>query len=218
MQVVTTNNTNWDELINHMKEGNPIIIPTDTNYALACFPDSIEAIDKIFLYKKRKKNKPLSLFFLDPNDWEKYGDTENKNLLKLIVGKFWPGPLNIIIKKKVFDYDYMLNNGETIALGCVSNPSWRKFMSNLNGKAIGMTSSNISGTADDILVTEEIAFNHMKNKVKYFLESKQPIKNTKSSTIITIKNGGVEVLREGDISTATLTDYLHKEGYSVNGK
>ena len=170
MQVVTTNNINWDELINHMKKGNPIIIPTDTNYALACFPDSIEAIDKIFLYKKRKKNKPLSLFFLDPNDWEKYGDTENKNLLKLIVGKFWPGPLNIIIKKKVFDYDYMLNNGETIALGCISNPSWRNFMNNLNGKAIGMTSSNISGTVDDILVTEEIAFNHMRNKVKYFVE------------------------------------------------
>ena len=64
MHVVTDNNANWNELINHMKEGNPIIIPSDTNYTLACFPDSIEAIDKIFLYKKRKKDKPLSLFFL----------------------------------------------------------------------------------------------------------------------------------------------------------
>ena len=112
----------------------------------------------------------------------------------------------------------MLNNSETIALGCISNPSWRNFMSNLNGKAIGITSSNISGTVDDTLVTKEIAFSQMGNKVKYFLESKQPIKNTKSSTIIAIKNDGVEVLREGDISTATLTDYLNKEGYSVNGK
>lgn len=217
MQVITDSNTNWNKVIDHMKDGNPIIVPSDTNYILACFPDSIEAIDKIFLYKNRKKDKPLSLFFLDPNDWDKYGEAENKHLLKLITEKFWPGPLNIIIKKKVFDYDYMLNNSETIALGCISNSSWRNFMSNLNGKAIGITSSNISGTVDDTLVTKEIAFSQMGNKVRYFLESKQPIENTKSSTIIAIKNDGVEVLREGDISTEILTTYLHKEGYFVNG-
>jgi len=218
MQVVTDNNTNWGELINHMEEGNPIIIPTDTNYNLACFPDSIEAIDKIFLYKKRKKDKPLSLFFLDPSDWEKYGDAHNKNLMRLIVEKFWPGPLNIVLNKKSFAYDYMLNNSDTISLGCISNPSWRKFMSNLQGKAIGITSSNISGMVDDTLVTKEIAFNHMGNKVKYFLESKQSIKTTKSSTIIAIENDGIRILREGDISTKILRNYLQKEGYSVNGK
>jgi len=218
MQVITDNNTNFKDLILHMREGNPIIIPTDTNYNLACFPDSIEAIDKIFLYKKRKKDKPLSLFFLDPNDWEKYGYAENKELLNLIIDKFWPGPLNIVLKKKISNYDYMLNNSDTISLGCVSNPSWRSFMSNLNGNAIGITSSNISGMADDALVTKEMALDHMNNKIEYLLESKQPIKTTKSSTIIAIENDGIKILRDGDISIEMLTDLLHKEGYSVNGK
>lgn len=40
-------------------------------------------------------------------------------------------------------------------------------MSNLNGKAIGITSSNISGTVDDTLVTKEIAFSQMGNNVKF---------------------------------------------------
>ena len=218
MQVITGNNTNLKNLVLHMKKGNPIIIPTDTNYNLACFPDSIEAIDKIFLYKKRKKDKPLSLFFLDPSDWEKYGYAENKDLMNLIVKKFWPGPLNIVLKKKISNYDYMLNNSDTISLGCVNNPSWRNFMKNLDGSAIGITSSNISGMADDTLVTKEIALDHMKNKIQYFIESKDPIKTTKSSTIIAIENDGIKILRDGDISTEVLTEFLHKEGYSVNGK
>lgn len=218
MQIIIDNNSNFKDLIIHMKKGNPIIIPTDTNYNLACFPDSIEAINKIFLYKKRKKDKPLSLFFLDPNDWEKYGHVENKNLMNLIVKNFWPGPLNIVIDKKNSNYDYMLNNSNTISLGCVSNPSWRNFMKNLDGGAIGITSSNISGMADDTLVTKEIALDHMNNKIQYLIESKHPIKTTKSSTIIAVKNDGIEILREGDISTEMLTKFLHKKGYSVNGE
>lgn len=218
MQVITDNNTNYKDLILHMKKGNPIILPTDTNYNLACFPDSIEAIDKIFLYKKRKKDKPLSLFFLNPNDWDKYGYADNRNLMNSIVKEFWPGPLNIVLKKKNSNYDYMLNNSDTISLGCISNPSWRNFMENLDGNAIGITSSNISGMADDTLVTKEIALEHMKNKIQYLIESKHLIKTTKSSTIIAIKTNGIKILREGDISTEILTEFLQKEGYSVDRK
>lgn len=218
MQVITDNNANYKDIIVHMKKGNPIIVPTDTNYNLACFPDSIEAINKIFLYKKRKKDKPLSLFFLNPNDWEKYGYADNKDLMHLLVKKFWPGPLNIVLKKKNSGYDYMLNSSDTISLGCISNPSWRNFMKNLDGNAIGITSSNISGMADDTLVTKEIALNHMKNKVKYLIESNNPINTTKSSTIIAIKTDGIKILREGDISSEILTEFLKKEGYFIYDK
>lgn len=203
-----------DKVIRCMENGNPIILPTDTNYNLACLPESFEAIDKIFYYKKRPKNKPLSLFFFNPEDWNKYGICENNEIMQLLIEKFWPGPLNIIINKKNNKYDYMLNGMNSIALGCISNPTWRRFMQAL-GRPIAITSANISGTADDMLVTEEIAIEQMSASVEYFIKSKKPITASKSSTIVIVTKKGVKILREGDIDKKMLNNSLMERGYYV---
>ena len=203
-----------DKVVQCMEAGNPVIIPTDTNYNLACFPESSEAIDKIFLYKKRPKDKPLSLFFLKPEDWTKYGVCENEEIMQLLIEKFWPGPLNIIVKKKDNKYDYMLNGMDSIALGCISNPTWRIFMQALR-RPVAITSANISGTVDDMLVTEEIAIEQMGISVEYFIKSQKPITTSKSSTIVIVTKKGVKILREGDIDRTMLDDVLRERGYCV---
>lgn len=203
-----------DKVVQCMEAGNPVIIPTDTNYNLACFPESSEAIDKIFYYKKRPKNKPLSLFFLKPEDWRKYGFCENDEVMQLLIEKFWPGPLNIIVNKKDSSYDYMLNGMDSIALGCISNPTWRTFMQALR-RPVAITSANISGTVDDMLVTEEIAIEQMGTSVEYFIKSQKPITASKSSTIVIVTKKGVKILREGDIDRETLNRALIERGYCV---
>lgn len=45
-----------------------MIVPTDTNYNLCSLPNNDLCIDKIFEYKKRSKDKPLSLFIDKPED------------------------------------------------------------------------------------------------------------------------------------------------------
>lgn len=215
MKIITKLENDITNILEHMRENHPIIIPTDTNYNLACIPDSKEAIDKIFIYKQRPKNKPLSLFFLEPEDWKKYGTCRNEKLMKLLITEFWPGPLNIVIDKKDTKYDYMLNNADTIALGCISNPTWRKFMGYMGGKPIAITSANISGTVDDMLVTKDIAVSQLGNCVDYFLESEQPINTSKSSTIVLLKKKGIKILREGDIDRGILMSTLCEEGYEV---
>lgn len=84
-----------------------------------------------------------------------------------------PGPLNIIVDKKDNQYDSMLNNSDTIALGSISNLTWRTFMQYTNGESVAITSANISGTVDDMLVTKEIAISQMGNYVEYFIESEK---------------------------------------------
>lgn len=215
MKIVTNIDLCITDILKHMDLGNPIILPTDTNYNLACFPDSREAVDKVFQYKRRPKNKALSLFFLHPNDWTKYGICENAALMDQLVQTFWPGPLNIVIPKKNSDFDYMLNGLDSIALGSIANPTWRKFMKYLDGKPVAITSANISGTVSDTLVTKEIAVAQLENCVNYFIESESAITASKSSTIISVKYGAVEMLREGDIKKEMLLKALSKEGVKV---
>lgn len=215
MKLVTNLDNDMNEILKHMEEGNPVIIPTDTNYNLACFPESKEAIDKIFKYKQRPKDKPLSLFFLNPDNWLQYGVCKNTKLMQTLVEAFWPGPLNIIIDKKNEKFDYMLNHVSSIALGCIFNPTWRKFMTYLDGKPIAITSANISGTVDDTLVTKEIAISQLNDCVEYFIESESEMKTSKSSTIVSLKENGIKILREGDIDRSLLSQVLSKEGYAV---
>lgn len=68
MKILSESNVNWKLIINHLEHDNPIIIPTNTNYNLCCLPSSRLGVDQIFEYKKRKKDKPLSLFFSNPSD------------------------------------------------------------------------------------------------------------------------------------------------------
>lgn len=214
MKILSEPNVNWKLVINHLEHDNPIIIPTDTNYNLCCLPSSRLGVDRIFEYKKRKKDKPLSLFFSNPSDWERFGQTEFEDLMNLLAHNFWPGALNIVIKKKTKDFDYVINNSDSISLGCVSNPTWRNFMSYVNGP-VAITSANISGTADNMLISEHIAIEQMGDKVEYMLKSTFPIQNTQSSTIVSILEGDVKILREGDITKEMLEAIASKEGYHV---
>lgn len=192
------------------KRGEPVILPTDTNYNLACDPKSKQAIDLIFQLKQRKKEKPLSLFFLEPNDWQYYGKPENQRFMELLIQSFWPGPLNIVVPKKNNQYDDMLNGGETIALGCIRNKTWRDFMQYLNGEPIALTSANVSGYEIE-MVTKEIAMEQMGNQVSEFLLSEEKVKTSKSSTIVSIEAEGVRMLRQGDITDEMIKEVIQED-------
>ncbi len=214
MNILENNPKSLQILVDELKAEYPIIIPTDTNYNLACLPESNKAIDLIFEYKKRAKDKPLSLFFLNPNDWTKYGSTKNNTLMELLVKEFFPGPLNIVVENTT-NYSYMLNGNSTIALGCLENPTWRKLMEKLNSP-IAITSANISGTADNMLITEDIALEQMGEKVKFMLRSENEVLTTKSSTIVSLlEENKVIILREGDISARDIELIVGDRGYLV---
>ncbi len=75
----------------------------------------------------------------------------------------------------------------------------RRFISYINSP-IAITSANISGTADDILITENEAIKHMGENVRYMLRSQNKTNYKTSSTIIKVTNiKKIELLREGDI-------------------
>lgn len=204
------------EILKHMEQGNPIVVPTDTNYNLACIPDSVKAIDKVYSYKEREKDKPLSLFFLQREDWKRYGKVQNNRIMNILVKQYWPGPLNIVMSKLSNNFDYMLNDNNSIALGCIRNKTWRKFLKCIGKPAVALTSANISGTISDEIVTKEIALKQMGNRVSYMIESEDSMDATRSSSIIMIEKHGIQILRDGDISKEELSEVLTREGFYVH--
>ena len=184
-----------------------IILPTDTNYNLICNPNSKKAIDRIFEIKGRAQDKPLSLFFANPIDWMQYGTSQNNDAASKVIEHFWPGPLNIILKKTTLVPNHILYREETVALGCISNPIWQRVVS-YYGRPITLTSANKSGTANNILVTEEMALEQVSEEVDMFFIG-SPIKNTtKSSTIIDFTGNHFNIVRHGDITAESIQEAI----------
>ncbi|CAC7076140.1 Sua5 YciO YrdC YwlC family protein [Staphylococcus aureus] len=227
MEILNDSVKSFEKLYLQLQDGFPVIVPTDTNYNLCSLPNNDLCIDKIFEYKKRSKDKPLSLFIDKPEDWKLYGDNQNTEIVDKLVEIFWPGPLNIILKNKTSynymlnnsdsiaigcvqnktSYNYMLNNSDSIAIGCVQNKTMRRFISYINSP-IAITSANISGTADDILITENEAIKHMGENVRYMLRSQNKTNYKTSSTIIKVTDNKIELLREGDIKFEEIKERL----------
>lgn len=199
----------------HYMSGYPVILPTDTNYNLACNPISKEAIERVYKIKQRDKCKPLSLFLLKPEEWERYCIPCNMNIMEILVKEYWPGPLNIVVKKRGDIYHEMTNGNDTIAIGCIRNQVWRQFLKICGGDPVALTSANVSGMAEG-LVTEDIARKQMEGKVKYLIRSTIDITESSSSTIIRVEEEGISILRQGGIGKRMLQKTLSKGGYYVS--
>jgi L-threonylcarbamoyladenylate synthase len=180
-----------------VKSGGVIVAPSDTNLALTLDPWNDDAIERAFSIKNRPATSPLTLFFLEPLEWSEYGIAKDKEIITALADAFWPGPLNIVLRKKNKVPNKLVCNGDTVSLGCLSNPVWRGFMEYMN-QPVSMTSANLSGQADGILVDMNIAMKQVGDQVDYILKGGAQ-RTTKSSTIIDL-TGEPKILRHGDIT------------------
>lgn len=214
MKIIKDINRNLDNIKSCIAAGEPIILPTDTNYCLGVHPGSKAGIAKLYELKRRAGQKPLTLAILHPGDWNKHGKAPNAALMELLTSRFWPGPFNIIVKRSNAELAPMVQGGPTISLTCIGNPTLRKVMKLTQGE-IAITSANISGAmADTGVVTLHTAARQM-SAVRYLVASEQPAAASRSSTIVFPEQDGIRIVREGDITKARLKEVLNQEGYDV---
>ena len=85
-------------ILDRLKTGQPLAIPTETVYGLAACIDQPLAIRQIFAIKGRPVNHPLIIHVSDLTMASKYAHFTS--LAKQIGQHFWPGPLTLILPKK----------------------------------------------------------------------------------------------------------------------
>ena len=82
----------------YLDKNDCVAVPTETVYGLAGNAYSNIAVNKIFNLKKRPKNNPLIVHYLDINKLK--DDCHiNDNFIKLY-NRFSPGPITFILKLK----------------------------------------------------------------------------------------------------------------------
>jgi len=190
------------EAIKIIKNGGLVIYPTETCYGLAGKATDIKIIKKIYKIKKRPRKKPIPIIVSDLKTMKKYGRVTKK--IKLLVKKFMPGPLTIIIQKKKTIPDIL--NPNEIAFRISSHP-----IATLLAKGVGLpitaTSANISGEPPLYKIKKVLkTFN---KKVDMILDCGD-LPKIKPSTYIDMKTDTPKIIREGPISIDAVLKELKK--------
>ncbi len=196
------------EAVTIMRNGGIVICPSDANYGVAVDPFNFAAISSCFDAKRRPGQKPLTLFIADPADWVRYGHVHNSVLMKNLTTCYWPGPLNLVINKREGAPELAMTTDSTIAIACHANPVVRS-LARAFGGAIAMTSANLSGTSDGVLVDLDTAVRDIGPSVRLALRG-GPIQTTTSTTILRVDED-MSLLREGDLSFERLRAEIASE-------
>ena len=100
-----------------IRNGGLVAVPTETVYGLAGSGLDESAVRRIYDVKGRPAVKPLSLMVADASAMDEYCEDVPAQA-KLLAGRFWPGPLTIVLRAKPAVPDIVRAGGATVGLRC----------------------------------------------------------------------------------------------------
>jgi L-threonylcarbamoyladenylate synthase len=169
-----------------IKRGGLVVFPTETVYGLGADATNPAAIEKLNAVKGRPPEKPYSLHLHSPEQMRPYVGEVPPAAQKLI-GKFWPGPLTVVLPGK---------DGKTVGFRLPDHPIARALFK-AAGVPVAAPSANRSGSPPPTDAVEARAA--LAGGFECLLDG-GPTRLGKESTVVEIVGGRAEVLREGAIS------------------
>ena len=182
-----------------LKEGGIVIIPTDTVYGFSGIVDfksaapPFETDAKIRAIKGRAETKPLIQLIAKPEDIRLYTDDK---IPPALLAK-WPGALTIIvhIKENAPLAPAAIPATRTVAFRCPGDEWLRKIIEACDAPVFS-TSVNRSG--QPVLDTTNTITQEFEKDVDLIIDDGDK-KGALPSTLVTIENGTVKVLRQGSV-------------------
>lgn len=186
-----------------IRQGEVVAFPTETVYGLGADGLNSEAVAKIFAAKGRPNDNPLILHIADKAEINRLtsGLTENARIL---MEKFWPGPLTLIVSKSEIVPDAVSAGLPTVAVRFPSNVFAQRLIKAC-GCPIAAPSANISGRPSPTNAADVLE--DMQGKVAAVLDGGSCGIGLESTVVDTTEPVPV-ILRPGGITYEMLTEVL----------
>ena len=185
--------------IDVLKKGGIIAFPTDTVYGLgACF-NNLVAVERIYRAKNRKRSMGLPLLVADESQINEVAEPVPQTAW-LLVRRFMPGALTIVLPRSKSVPDIVTGGGETVAVRIPAHPVPIALIRGLGKPVIG-TSANVSGRQSALTAGE--VRSQFGDGIDLVIDGGKCI-GGKESTIVDVTGDVPRILREGAISRAEL--------------
>lgn len=208
MSDIGINTTHAAELL---KQGKLVGIPTETVYGLAANALNEKAVLSIFEAKNRPFFDPLIIHLHNLESVQKYAEFHDERLL-ILAKTFWPGPLTLLLPKKVIIPDLVTSGLNQVAVRIPNHPLTLELLNKLDFP-LAAPSANPFGYVSP---TEAKHVNdQLGTKVDYILDG-GPCGVGLESTIIGIEEGQVCVFRLGGLALETIEKRIGKVELRLN--
>ena len=198
-------NKNIQQLTENVKNGKIICFKTDTIWGLSANPNNKECIQNLYKLKQRELDKPF-IFLISKNQNLNKLVESISSLEQKLIDNFWPGPLTIIFKaKENLPILSHYNNQKTIALRMPDDPLTQHILSGLD---FPLPSTSVNLQNKPPLNDFNEIYSNFNNTNINILKDFTNFSQNASSTIVSVENNKINILREGQISKEKILSIL----------
>ncbi|MDD4188558.1 MAG: L-threonylcarbamoyladenylate synthase [Eubacteriales bacterium] len=192
-----------------IKAGGLVAFPTETVYGLGASALDEKAIRKIFTAKGRPQDNPLILHVAAVSQAAEAVEFFPPNA-KILIDKFWPGPLTLVMKKSSKVPSVVTGGLDTVAVRMPSDPVALELI-RCSNVAIVAPSANISGHPST--TNAQHVIDDLSGKIDLILDS-GPCRVGVESTVLDLTISPPAVLRPGGTTLESLRQVLGNVVYS----
>jgi L-threonylcarbamoyladenylate synthase len=203
-----------------------VAFPTETVYGLGADASNKEAVSRIYKVKGRPTNHPLIVHVSALNGMHLWAQ-DIPDYAMDIAHAFWPGPMTLILKRKVIAMDFITGSQDSVGIRVPCDPVALQLLARfeaLGGLGVAAPSANrfgqVSPTSPNDVIEEIGNYLSLGDLVINGEHSNVGIE----STIIDCRNMAPEILRPGAITAAMIEtasginfSYSQKSDLRVSG-
>lgn len=208
-KIITEKNLN--EAAKMITAGELVAVPTETVYGLACSGLDAQAVEQVYEVKGRPEVKPLALMLHKGAAVTKYCSAMPKQA-RVLMDKFWPGPLTIVLNSKDIVPDIVRAGGKTVALRCPDHPLTQALLKKAK-LPFAAPSANPSGEKSPVTAQEVLGY--FDGKISAVVDGGECGLGTES-TIIDMSCAPYKILRRGALPEEEISSAL-AEGITLIG-
>jgi L-threonylcarbamoyladenylate synthase len=189
-----------------LRDHGVVALPTESFYALGASPTDQAAVRRVIAIKGREEGKPILVLVGDRTQAESLAG-EIGAAARLLMERFWPGPLTVIVKAASGLPVELTAGTGTVGLRHVGHPVLADLLRSL-GPLTG-TSANRSGEPPARSAQEVAAC--LGGEVDLILDGGTTAGGAPSTLVDTVN--GLRLLREGAVPRARIAAILREAGY-----
>ena len=188
-----------------LRNGEVVALPTETVYGLAADALKPIAVAKILEAKDRPRFDPL-IVHLPSRDWlGKIVDlpVQDRQLILKLADKFWPGPFTMVLQKREIVPEIVTAGLDTVAVRISAHPVFAEIVRKFD-QPLAAPSANRFGRISP--TTARHVLNELGGRIPLIVDG-GPTEHGIESTIVTVREDSIGVLRPGPITTERLSEF-----------
>ncbi len=176
-------------LTNQLRCGEVAIIPTDTIYGIVGSALNQATVERIYTLRRRAPNKPMIILISSLADLEKF-NIKLDGFTKDFLTKHWPAALSVVLPCSDLKFKYLHRGTQALAFRMPAKEDLLNLLKRVG--PLVAPSANFEGEKPAETIAE--AQKYFGNKIIYIAGGKL---SGEPSTLVEIKNGQIEILRQG---------------------